>query len=90
MDGHRRGLDRLGRLADDGQVPRAVGPMAGLITPPQPSFPISRPINPATGLPAGLTYNSTGPYGLAPNVRFEVYQGLSTRAGGEVISADAY
>jgi hypothetical protein len=33
MDGHRRAFDRLGRLADVGQVLLAVGPMAELITP---------------------------------------------------------
>jgi prepilin-type N-terminal cleavage/methylation domain-containing protein/prepilin-type processing-associated H-X9-DG protein len=48
------------------------------------------PINPATGLPVGLTFNPTGPYGLAANVRFGVYQALSTRNGGEVISASDY
>jgi prepilin-type N-terminal cleavage/methylation domain-containing protein/prepilin-type processing-associated H-X9-DG protein len=47
-------------------------------------------INPATGLPVGLTFNAAGPYGLAPSVRFGVYQALSTRNGGEVISSDSY
>ena len=43
-----------------------------------------------TGLPIGVTFDPNGPYKLAPGVRFGVYQALSTRAGGEVISADAY
>jgi len=45
------------------------------------------PYNPTTGMPTGITvsnniYTVTGPQGI--------YQALSTRAGGEVISADAF
>jgi prepilin-type processing-associated H-X9-DG protein len=46
--------------------------------------------DPVTGLPIGVTFDPNGPYKLAPGVRFGVYQALSTRSGGEVISADAY
>ena len=49
----------------------------------------SWPIDPATGLPVGMTlggnpllYSDTTPYG--------VYQGISTRNRGEVISDDAF
>jgi prepilin-type N-terminal cleavage/methylation domain-containing protein/prepilin-type processing-associated H-X9-DG protein len=48
------------------------------------------PYDQRTGLPIGVTFDPDGPYKLAPSVRFGVYQALSTRAGGEVISADAY
>jgi prepilin-type N-terminal cleavage/methylation domain-containing protein/prepilin-type processing-associated H-X9-DG protein len=44
--------------------------------------------DPKTRLPRGLTFDPAGPYkGFA---RPGVYQALSTRAGGEVISADSY
>jgi hypothetical protein len=42
-----------------------------------------------TGMPSGVTFDPAGPYKLAPSVRFGVYQALSTRNGGEVVSADA-
>jgi prepilin-type processing-associated H-X9-DG protein len=45
--------------------------------------------NPATGYPVGLT-DVNGIYTLAPGTQFGVYQKLSTRAGGEVVSADQY
>jgi prepilin-type N-terminal cleavage/methylation domain-containing protein/prepilin-type processing-associated H-X9-DG protein len=45
--------------------------------------------NPATGYPNGLT-DVNGIYTLAPGTQFGVFQALSTRAGGEVISADQY
>jgi prepilin-type processing-associated H-X9-DG protein len=48
------------------------------------------PYNQLTGLPVGVTFDPIGPFKLAPGVRFGVYQALSTRNGGEVISADAY
>jgi prepilin-type N-terminal cleavage/methylation domain-containing protein/prepilin-type processing-associated H-X9-DG protein len=48
------------------------------------------PIDPATRLPVGVTEESWGRYRLAPGARLGVYQALSTRAGGEVVSADAY
>jgi prepilin-type N-terminal cleavage/methylation domain-containing protein/prepilin-type processing-associated H-X9-DG protein len=51
------------------------------------------PFNPATGQPLGITgdfnYYSVQ-FTLAPTVRFGTYQALSTRGGGEVISADSY
>jgi prepilin-type N-terminal cleavage/methylation domain-containing protein/prepilin-type processing-associated H-X9-DG protein len=45
-------------------------------------------INPATGLPQGVTYQARK-YVPGPGA-IRVYQALSTRNGGEVISADAY
>jgi prepilin-type processing-associated H-X9-DG protein len=50
----------------------------------------SWPIDPASGLPVGLTFNAAGPYTQAATLRFGVYQALSTRNGGEVISAGDY
>jgi len=47
------------------------------------------PFDPNNGLPTGVT-QSAGIYSLVPPVRFGVYQALSTRNGGEVISADSY
>jgi len=42
------------------------------------------------GDPVGIAYNSsTYQYTVAPGTRFGVYQALTTRAGGEVISADS-
>ena len=47
--------------------------------------------DPTTGLPVGAQKNSLGEYNsLAPGSKVGVYQALSTRAGGEVISADQY
>ncbi len=48
------------------------------------------PYDQKTGLPAGVTFDPNGPYKVAPGTRPGVYQALSTRAGGEVVSADAY
>jgi prepilin-type N-terminal cleavage/methylation domain-containing protein/prepilin-type processing-associated H-X9-DG protein len=45
--------------------------------------------NPTTGFPIGVSDN-TGVQVLAPGTRYGVYQALSTRTGGEVISSDAY
>jgi prepilin-type N-terminal cleavage/methylation domain-containing protein/prepilin-type processing-associated H-X9-DG protein len=45
--------------------------------------------NPATGKPVGVT-DVNGVYTLAPGTQMGVYQKLSTRGGGEVISADQY
>jgi prepilin-type N-terminal cleavage/methylation domain-containing protein/prepilin-type processing-associated H-X9-DG protein len=51
----------------------------------------SWPMNPADGDPIGVTYNaSTYQYVVAPTVKFGVYQALTTRASGEVISADQW
>jgi prepilin-type processing-associated H-X9-DG protein len=48
------------------------------------------PANQTTGVPLGVTFDPNGPYKLAPSVRFGFYQALSTRSGGELISADAF
>ena len=45
--------------------------------------------NPATGYPVGVS-NSNGVYNLVPGTQLGVFQKLSTRAGGEVISSDQY
>jgi prepilin-type N-terminal cleavage/methylation domain-containing protein/prepilin-type processing-associated H-X9-DG protein len=55
----------------------------------------SWPINLTTQLPNGLTYLYTGAtvpldYGVAAGTQQGVYQSLSTRAGGEVVSSDSY
>ena len=47
----------------------------------------SLPFNPATGLPTGYSITSGIWSQTVPNA---VYQALSTRSGGEVISSDAY
>jgi prepilin-type N-terminal cleavage/methylation domain-containing protein/prepilin-type processing-associated H-X9-DG protein len=47
--------------------------------------------NPANGYPVGVTLNtSNGTYNIAAGTRIGVYQQLSTRNGGEVVSSDAY
>jgi prepilin-type N-terminal cleavage/methylation domain-containing protein/prepilin-type processing-associated H-X9-DG protein len=51
----------------------------------------SWPINPATGLPNGVSLDAAGlVYLLAPGSQLGVYQQLSTAAGGEVVSSDQY
>ncbi|WP_165251654.1 DUF1559 domain-containing protein [Paludisphaera soli] len=48
-------------------------------------------LDPTTAVPLGVTYtNSFTPPVLAPGSKVGVLQALTTRAGGEVISADAY
>jgi prepilin-type processing-associated H-X9-DG protein len=47
------------------------------------------PFNPSTGYPTGIT-QSMSIYTIAPGTQIGVYQQLSTRGGGEVISADQY
>src|SRR5262249_60943629 len=51
-------------------------------------------INPATGLPPGISFEPIRPYvvdvRVAPGTQFRVYQALSTRNGGEVIDASSY
>lgn len=47
------------------------------------------PFDPATGFPNGVTDNN-GIMVVAPTTRYGTYQALSTRAGGEVLSADSY
>jgi prepilin-type N-terminal cleavage/methylation domain-containing protein/prepilin-type processing-associated H-X9-DG protein len=51
------------------------------------------PFDQTTGQPQGISgdfVNYSVPFTVAPGTKFGVYQQLSTRAGGEVISADAY
>jgi prepilin-type N-terminal cleavage/methylation domain-containing protein/prepilin-type processing-associated H-X9-DG protein len=43
-----------------------------------------------TGLPNGVTMDGQGVWQIAPGTNFGIYQALSTRAGGEVVSADQY
>ena len=47
------------------------------------------PFNPSTGFPVGAT-DTNGFLILAPGTQYGVYQKLSTRNGGEVISTDSY
>jgi prepilin-type processing-associated H-X9-DG protein len=51
-------------------------------------------IDPATGLPRGISFDPIPPLGavvrVAPGTRFPVYQALSTRDRGEVIDAGSY
>ena len=46
-------------------------------------------LNPTTGYPVGVTENNDV-FTMAPGTQMGVYQKLTTRAGGEVISSDAY
>ncbi len=48
------------------------------------------PFRQTDGLPLGVTGSTSTPYVLDAGTRFGVYQALSTRNGGEVVSADAY
>ena len=44
-----------------------------------------------TGYPVGVSRTSPNLiYQTLPNIRLPIYQALSTRAGGELISSDAY
>jgi prepilin-type N-terminal cleavage/methylation domain-containing protein/prepilin-type processing-associated H-X9-DG protein len=47
-------------------------------------------IDPATGLPPGISFDSTGLVHVAPRTRFPVYQALSTRNGLELIDSSSY
>ena len=47
-------------------------------------------VDPSSGLPPGISFDSTGLVHVAPRTRFGVYQALSTRGNGEVISSDSY
>jgi prepilin-type N-terminal cleavage/methylation domain-containing protein/prepilin-type processing-associated H-X9-DG protein len=49
----------------------------------------SWPYDPVQGIPTNVTTDANGMFVLAPNTQ-AVYQALSTRNGGEVLSADAY
>ncbi len=44
----------------------------------------------ADGTVAGLSQDSNGFYHLAPGTQLGIYQSLSTRNGGEVVSSDSY
>ena len=47
--------------------------------------------DPVTGLPPGIFCDSSsGLVRVAPPTRFQVYQALSTRNGGEVIDSNSY
>ncbi|WP_337174998.1 DUF1559 domain-containing protein [Paludisphaera sp.] len=48
------------------------------------------PFDAATGLPIGMAPDANGILQVLPGNQFGVWQALSTRAGGEVISADSY
>ena len=48
------------------------------------------PVNPKTGDAGASWDNIHQRVALRPGTRFGVYQALSTRAGGEILSADAY
>lgn len=50
----------------------------------------SWPINQDTGLPLGLLGNAGGVFKLSNQTLIGVYQALSTRAGGEVVSNDKF
>ncbi len=47
-------------------------------------------VDPVSGLPPGISFDANGLVQVKPGTRFPVYQALSTRNGGEVISADAF
>jgi prepilin-type N-terminal cleavage/methylation domain-containing protein/prepilin-type processing-associated H-X9-DG protein len=47
-------------------------------------------IDPASGLPSGISFNSAGQVSVARGTKFPVYQALSTRNGGEVIDSASY
>jgi prepilin-type N-terminal cleavage/methylation domain-containing protein/prepilin-type processing-associated H-X9-DG protein len=49
----------------------------------------SWPYDPATGFPRGVT-DQSGVFAVAPGTRFGVYQQLSSRSMGEVVSTDQY
>ena len=49
----------------------------------------SWPFNPATGFRSGVT-DTSGVFTVAPGTQIGVYQKLSTRNIGEVVSSDAY
>jgi prepilin-type N-terminal cleavage/methylation domain-containing protein/prepilin-type processing-associated H-X9-DG protein len=48
------------------------------------------PYDQTTGLPIGVSFDPNGPYKVKSNTTPGVYQALSTRDGGEIVSADAY
>jgi prepilin-type N-terminal cleavage/methylation domain-containing protein/prepilin-type processing-associated H-X9-DG protein len=48
----------------------------------------SWPMDPATAIPLGVTRDASGLFQLAPGTRFHVFQELTTRNGGEVVSGE--
>jgi len=50
----------------------------------------SWPMNAQTATPLGVIQDSNGLFQLTRGARFHVYQALTTRKGGEIISADSY
>ena len=50
----------------------------------------SWPMDPQTAIPLGVTQDVNGLFQLAPGTYFHVYQALTTRNGGEIISAESY
>jgi prepilin-type N-terminal cleavage/methylation domain-containing protein/prepilin-type processing-associated H-X9-DG protein len=46
--------------------------------------------NPTTGFPVGVSDPGTGILTIAPGTKIGVYQMLSTKSGGEIVSSDAY
>jgi prepilin-type N-terminal cleavage/methylation domain-containing protein/prepilin-type processing-associated H-X9-DG protein len=48
------------------------------------------PFDPASGFPLGVSKTGGGVYVIGPKTQIGVYQALSTRNGGEVVSADSY
>jgi prepilin-type N-terminal cleavage/methylation domain-containing protein/prepilin-type processing-associated H-X9-DG protein len=49
----------------------------------------SWPMDPQTAAPLGVTRDANGLFRLSPGTSFGVYQALTTRSGGEVISPDS-
>ncbi len=47
------------------------------------------PYDASTGLPLGMAPDANGILQVQPGAQYGVWQALSTRAGGEIISADA-
>ncbi len=47
-------------------------------------------INPSTAYPNGVTFNRDGTYSVASETQRGVYQQLSTRNGGEIVSSEQY
>jgi prepilin-type processing-associated H-X9-DG protein len=47
-------------------------------------------VDPATGLPPGISFDANRLVHVAPGTRFPVYQALSTRNRGEVIDSGSY
>jgi prepilin-type N-terminal cleavage/methylation domain-containing protein/prepilin-type processing-associated H-X9-DG protein len=50
----------------------------------------SWPMDPQTAVPLGVTRDARGLFQLGGGARFRVYQQLTTRNGGEVVSADSF